>query len=133
MAENTSAAPAAPATPAANAAPVADAKATAVPKVSSAPAVKVDENGVAVEQPKKIWKLKVNGKDVEYDASDESKLQRDIQKVFGIEEKAKTAAEKADQAETLLNMFQNDPVGFSKRAKALGIDAEKLATEIIWK
>lgn len=100
---------------------------------AAAPVAKVDDNGVAAEAPKKIWKLKVNGKDVEYDASDEAKLQRDIQKIYGIEEKAKTASEKADQAESLLSMATDNPAEFAKRCKLMGIDAEKLATEIIWK
>ena len=89
MAE-TNAAPAAPAVSsgASNtsaAAPKADN--AAAPKASAVPAVKVDENGVAAETPKKLWKLNVNGKEVEYDASNEDKMKADLQKVFGIEEK----------------------------------------------
>lgn len=114
-------APVAPSTPAKVEAPKA-----------AAPAVKVDENGVAAEQPKKIWKLKVNGKDVDYDASDEAKLQRDIQKVYGIEEKAKTAAEKSDQAEKLMTLLTSDYKGFVKQCKASGIDPDKLATDILY-
>lgn len=116
-------------------APKADAtpaKVEAAPKASSAPAVKVDENGVAAEQPKKIWKLNVNGKEVEYDASNEDRLKNDIQKVFGIEEKAKTTAQKVDMAEKLLGMLQSDPLGFEKQCKLNGIDATKLATEILY-
>ena len=123
---------AAPAAPASNTTP-ASGEQTAAASKSPAPVVKVDENGVAPDAPKKIWKLKVNGKEVEYDATDEAKLQRDIQKIYGIEEKAKTAAEKSDQAETLLNLIQTDPVAFAKRCKTLGIDADKLAIEILWK
>lgn len=116
-----------PVVPAANTAPV------AAPKVEAAvPAVKVDENGVAAEQPKKIWKLKVNGKEVEYDASDEAKLQRDIQKVYGIEEKAATMAEKANQADKLMSMLTTDYKGFVKQCKASGIDPDKLATDILY-
>ena len=122
MSESTAAA--APATPPVT--PAAEA-----PK-SSAPATKVDENGVAAEQPKKMWKLNVNGKEVEYDASDEAKLRNDIQKVYGIEEKAKTASEKSAQAEDLLSMLQTDPIGFEKRCKAAGIDAHKIAIDIIY-
>lgn len=126
---------AAPATPEVNAAPAAKGDAAPVkaeaPKASS-PAVKVDENGVAAETPKKIWKLKINGKEVDYDASDEAKLQRDIQKVYGIEEKAKTASEQAGQAEKLLTMMTSDYKGFEKQCKAMGIDHEKLATDILY-
>lgn len=104
-------------------------------KVDAAKAVvpvKVDDNGVAPEAPKKIWKLNVNGKQVDYDATDEAKLQRDIQKVYGIEEKAKTAAEKSAQAEDLMTMLTTDYKGFVKRCKASGIDADKLATDILY-
>lgn len=111
--------------------PQAAAPAVAPAKVET-PATKVDENGVAADAPKKIWKLKVNGKDVEYDASDESKLQRDIQKVYGIEEKAKTVAEKSDQADKLMTLLTTDYKGFVKQCKASGIDPDKLATDILY-
>lgn len=110
----------------------APAKAAPTKNVDNAPAVKVDENGVATEQPKKIWKLNVNGKEVEYDASNEDKLKNDIQKVFGIEEKAKTTAQKIGMAERLMEMLQSDPLGFEKQCKLNGIDATKLATEILY-
>src|SRR5260221_11531235 len=84
---------------------------------SSTPAVKVDENGVAVDVPKKVYKLNVGGKEVDYDASDENKLKNDLQKVFGIEEKARSTAQKIDMAEKLTNMLQNDPLGFEKQCK----------------
>jgi hypothetical protein len=110
-------------------APKADAK--PVVKADASPIVKVDENGVG-EAPKKIWKLNINGKEVEYDASNEDKLKSDIQKVFGIEEKARTTAQKADMAEKLLQMMQDDPRGFEKQCKIAGIDFEKLAVDILW-
>ncbi len=100
-------------------------------KASAAPAVKVDENGVG-EAPKKIFKLNVNGKEIEYDASNEDKLKTDLQKVFGIEEKARTAAQKVDMAEGLLEMAQSNPREFEKRCKLAGIDAAKLAADILY-
>lgn len=132
------AAPATPAAPvvssdASNApasAPKADAK--VAPKVDASPAVKVDENGVASDVVKKIYKLNVNGKEVEYDASNEDKLKADLQKVFGIEEKARTTAQKVDMADKLIAMLQSDPLGFEKQCKIQGIDATKLATEILY-
>jgi hypothetical protein len=107
-------------------------KADTQPKADAAPVVKVDENGIAADAPKKIFKLNVNGKEVEYDASNESKLKADLQKVFGIEEKARTASEKADMATKLLDMIQSDPRGFEKQCKLAGIDAVKLATDILY-
>ncbi len=133
---------AAPATPAANAAPsgAADTSATApkadakapAPKADASPAVKVDDDGVALPTPKKIYKLNVGGKEVEYDASNEEKLKADLQKVFGIEEKARSTAQKVDMADKLLTMLQSDPIGFEKQCKLQGIDATKLATEILY-
>lgn len=131
MAETT----AAPATPAASSdTPKTNgnvSKADVQPKADT-PVVKVDDNGVAVDQPKKIYKLNVNGKEVEYDASNEDKLKADLQKVFGIEEKARTTAQKVDMADKLLGMLQSDPRGFEKQCKLAGIDATKLATEILY-
>lgn len=124
----TPAAPVTPvATPAANAAPAK----TEAPKATS-PATKVDDNGVAIDQPKKTWKLNINGKEVEYDASDEAKIQRDIQKVYGIEEKAKTVAQKVEAADKLVTLLTTDYKGFVKQCKASGIDPEKLATDILY-
>jgi len=110
-------------------APKADA--AAAPKASATPAIKVDDNGVG-EAPKKMWKLNVNGKDVEYDASNEDKMKSDLQKVFGIEEKARSTAQKVDMADKLMGMLQSDPLGFEKQCKLAGIDATKLATEILY-
>lgn len=132
--ENANAAPAAPAAPAVSSdapASKADNQAPA-PKVDASPAVKVDENGVATDSAKRIFKLNVNGKEVEYDATNEDKLKADLQKVFGIEEKARTTAQKADMADKLLNMLQTDPLGFEKQCKLQGIDATKLATDILY-
>lgn len=132
---------AAPATPAApvvpsgaadTSAPAPKAGNTVAPKADASPAVKVDENGVAEATPKKIFKLNVNGKEIEYDASNEDKMKADLQKVFGIEEKARTTAQKVDMAEKLMGMLQSDPLGFEKQCKLAGIDATKLATEILY-
>jgi hypothetical protein len=127
------AAPAAPVSSDASKAPASASKAdnATAPKASASPAVKVDENGVG-EAPKKIYKLNVNGKEMEYDASNEDKLKADLQKVFGIEEKARTTAQKVDMAEKLMGMLQSDPLGFEKQCKLNGIDATKLATEILY-
>ncbi len=110
----------------------ASAKGDTAPK--AAPAVKVDENGVATEGPKpfKTGKYNLNGKTVEKTWMTEAEMDRDLQKVFGIEEKAKTSAEKADQAEKLMTLLTSDYKGFVKQCKALGIDPDKLATDILY-
>lgn len=109
----------------------------AAPKVETKPAtppVKVDDNGVATEGPKpfKTGKYNVNGKMVEKTWMTEAEMDRDIQKVFGIEEKAKTASEKSDQAEKLMTLLTSDYKGFVKQCKASGIDPDKLATDILY-
>lgn len=108
------------------------ADATKSPAKSPTPVAKVDENGVSADAPKKIFKLNVNGKEVEYDASDENKMKGDLQKVFGIEEKARSTAQKIDMAEKLTAMLKDDPLGFEKQCKMNGIDAVKLATSILY-
>lgn len=54
------------------------------------------------------------------------------QKAWGIESKAKEAHEKAESADKLLSMLQDDPKAFAKRARAMGLNPEKLATEILY-
>eukprot|EP00697_Spironema_sp_BW2_P016467 gnl/Spiro4/7719_TR4060_c0_g1_i1.p4 gnl/Spiro4/7719_TR4060_c0_g1~~gnl/Spiro4/7719_TR4060_c0_g1_i1.p4 ORF type:complete len:303 (-),score=-3.73 gnl/Spiro4/7719_TR4060_c0_g1_i1:1579-2487(-) len=54
------------------------------------------------------------------------------EKAFGIENKAREAATKAEQADALLQMLKNDPKAFAKRAKAVGLDPQKLATDILY-
>lgn len=116
------------------AAPIESAPAVAKAEVSKAPVVKVDENGVATDAPKpfKTGKYNVNGKTVEKTWMTEAEMDRDIQKVFGIEEKAKTAAEKSAQAEDLMTMLSTDYKGFVKHARAAGLDPDKLATDILY-
>jgi len=54
------------------------------------------------------------------------------EKANGIEEKARTAAQQSADAQALLDMMQNDWKGFAKRAKAAGVDPQKLATDILY-
>lgn len=123
---------AAPVTPAANVAPIAPVKAADAPKAASV--VKVDEHGVAVDAPKpfKVGKYNANGKTVEKTWMTEAEMDRDLQKVFGIEEKAKSTAEKVDQADKLMTLLTTDYKGFVKQCKASGIDPDKLATDILY-
>lgn len=54
------------------------------------------------------------------------------QKAFGIEEKAKSHAQKIQQAEALLEMLSSNPKAFAKKCKEAGLDPQKLATEILY-
>ena len=44
------------------------------------------------------------------------------EKAFGIEEKAKVSAQKAQQAEAIMDMLANNPKEFAKRCRAAGLD-----------
>ncbi len=104
----------------------------AAPAVESAPAapeVKIDAAAEApvVESPKR----KIKWGDAEKEVTFDEAVQL-AQKAFGIEGKAREAATKAEQADKLMHLLQNDPKEFAKRAKAGGLDPNKLATEILY-
>jgi hypothetical protein len=116
---NESVAPAAPAAPVVNEAIVGAPKApVATAPVEEAPIVPV-------------VKKKIKWGDTEKEVSFDEAVQL-AQKAFGIEGKAKEAAEKAKQAESIMDMLQNNPKEFAKRCRAAGLDPQKLATEILY-
>ncbi len=117
--------------PVTTAAPVADAAATAeaivgAPKPSAATAPVTDDAPIVP-----VAKKKIKWGDTEKEVSFDEAVQL-AQKAFGIEGKAREAAAKSDQAEKLMHMLQSDPKGFAKQAKAVGLDPQKLATEILY-
>lgn len=109
-----------PATPAINEAIVGQ------PKAATAP---VTEEVTPEQTP--IAKRKIPWGDKEREVTFDEAVQL-AQKAFGIEEKARTAAQKADQAEKVLEMLNKDFKGFAKQCKAIGVDPQKLATEILY-
>lgn len=111
---------------AAEAAPAANEAIVGAPKPSAA-TVPVTEDAPIVP----VAKKKIKWGDTEKEVSFDEAVQL-AQKAFGIEGKAREAATKADQAEKLMHMLQNDPKGFAKQAKAVGLDPQKLATEILY-
>ncbi len=76
-------------------------------------------------------KKKIKWGDTEKEVTFDEAVQL-AQKAFGIEEKAKTHAQKVQQADAILEMLQKDYKGFAKQCKAAGIDPQKLATEILY-
>jgi hypothetical protein len=78
-----------------------------------------------------VPKRKIKWGETEKEVSFDEAVQL-AQKAFGIEGKAKEAATKAAQAEALMDMIQNNPREFAKRARAAGLNPEKLATEILY-
>lgn len=97
------------------------------------------EPGKAAETPKtpyKRFELDLNGKKVERIYNSDEEIQRDIQKVLGLEEKMSTHAQKVEATEQLLEILQSDDPNaykkFEKQCKAVGIDPEKFATNILY-
>lgn len=78
-----------------------------------------------------VAKRKIKWGDTEKEVSFDEAVQL-AQKAFGIEGKARESALKAEQAEKFMHMLTNDPKGFAKQAKAVGLDPQKLATEILY-
>ncbi len=81
-----------------------------------------------------IAKHKIKWGDQEKEVTVDEAVQL-AQKAWGIEEKAKTVAQKANQVENILNMIQSDYKGFVKQCLAAGIPKEnvqKLATDILY-
>lgn len=98
------------------------------PKESAATKPVTDE--VTPEQTP-VTKRKIKWGDQEKEVSFDEAVQL-AQKAFGIEGKMKEASTKAQQAEAIMDMLQNNPKEFAKRAKAMGADPQKLATDILY-
>lgn len=92
-------------------------------------AVKPEELEAALKAP--VDKRKIKWGDQEKEVSFDEAVQL-AQKAFGIENKAREHAKKAQDADAILEMLQKDPKGFAKQCKANGIDPQKLATEILY-
>lgn len=99
-------------------------------KVTETPEVKLPATEVPPEQTP-VAKKKIKWGNTEKEVSFEEAVQL-AQKAWGIEEKAKHAASQAQQAQSLLDMIKTNPREFAKRARAAGLDPQKLATEILY-
>lgn len=89
---------------------------------------------------RKIWKLKVDGEEFDFDATDEDAVKREIQKARAankrFEEAAKIRKEaeaKTSQAEQFYQMLK-DPKMLRKVLSdpSIGVDVKKFAEEIVW-
>ncbi len=78
-----------------------------------------------------IAKRKIKWGDKEREVTLEEAAQL-AEKAWGIEEKAKVAAKQASDAQGLLDMLQKNPREFAKRCKAMGLDPQKMATDILY-
>lgn len=84
-------------------------------------------------QEKKIWKLKADGEEFEFDATDEESVKREIMKARGADKRFKSAAELKQQAETFFGMLK-DPASLKKVLEdpRIGVDVKKFAEELVW-
>lgn len=114
-------------------APVVSAQAqTPVNPVESKANIPVQEEVDPSLTPVAKHKIKWGDQEKEVTVEEAVKL---AEKAFGIENKAREASTKAEQAQAILDMLANNPAAFKKRAIAAGIPAEqirKLATDILY-
>lgn len=115
---------------------------TSAPKtVLRKPEPKAEPEGKAPEDPpkdmtpaeKKIWKLKADGEEFEFDASDDEVVKREIMKARGAQKKFESAAEMKKQAEQFLGMLKSpDSLRKVLEDPRIGIDLKKFAEEYVW-
>ena len=91
----------------------------------------IEQKAKADEQPKKIWKLKVDGAEVEYDASDEEKVIRDLQKAHAADKRMNEASMTRKQAERFIELLKTNPRAVLEHP-SLGVDLKGLAEKIVW-
>ncbi|MFW7382375.1 MAG: hypothetical protein ACOH5I_26495 [Oligoflexus sp.] len=84
------------------------------------------------EEPQpKIWKLKVHGKEVEFDASDEAAVQREVQKGLASQQAFTEAKAIKSQAENFVRMLRENPRAILEHP-SLGINVRELAEEYLY-
>ncbi|NCN38766.1 MAG: hypothetical protein GW914_00100, partial [Candidatus Aenigmarchaeota archaeon] len=96
-----------------------------------------EDSESAPEAPKqesnpKVWKLKVNGKEIEFDASNEDKVKAEVQKAFAAQEKFQHASKVQKQAEQFLEMLQRDPEAVLSHP-SLGVNLREFAENYLYK
>lgn len=82
---------------------------------------------------KKIWKLKADGEEFDFDASDEEAIKREIMKARGADKRFQSAAQLKKQAESFFEMIKN-PESLKKvlQDPRVGIDLKKFAEDYVW-
>lgn len=119
----------APEPKAAAAAPTPKAEPKADPKPE--PDAKAPEGMTAAE--KKIWKLKADGEEFDFDATDEEAVKREIMKARGADKRFQSAAALKKQAETFFEMIKNPATLKQVLADPrIGVDVKKFAEECVW-
>ncbi len=82
---------------------------------------------------KKIWKLKADGEEFDFDATDEENIKREIMKARGADKRFDSAAAMKKQAETFFEMIKNpDSLKKVLADPRVNVDLKKLAKDLIW-
>lgn len=82
---------------------------------------------------KKIWRLKADGEEFDFDASDEESIKREIMKARGADKRFDSAAAMKKQAETFFEMIKN-PQSLREVLSdpRVGVDLKKFASDYLW-
>ena len=80
----------------------------------------------------KTWNLKVNGKEIEFDASNEDRIKAEVQKGLAAQEKFQQSAKIQKQAEQFINMLQTNPEAVLSHP-SLGINLREFAENYLYK
>ena len=79
-----------------------------------------------------VWKLKVNGSEVEYDASNTEQVQRDVQKGLAADHKFQEASAMTKKAENFIRALKEDPESVLGHP-SLGINLREFAENFLYK
>lgn len=90
-----------------------------------------DSKGDSKGDSEGIWKLKVDGKEVEVDPSDTAQLQRLAQMGLASQKKFQEAAQARQQAENFVKMLRENPLEVLKHP-SLGLNFREIAEEYLY-
>ncbi len=104
------------------------------PATTDAPAAETKEapEGMTAAE-KKIWKLKADGEEFEFDATDDEAVKKEIMKARGAGKRFEEATKMRRQAEQFFNMLK-DPATLRQvlTDPRVGVDLKKFAEEFVW-
>ncbi len=92
---------------------------------------KVEQPETKQEAERKIWKLKVDGAEVDFDATDEEAVKRAVQKAHAADKRMNEASMTRKQAERFIELLKTNPRAVLEHP-ALGVDIKSLAEKVIW-
>ena len=80
---------------------------------------------------RKIWKLKVDGAEIDFDATDEEAVKRAVQKAHAADKRMNEASMTRKQAERFIELLKTNPRAVLEHP-SLGVDLKGLAEKIVW-